>query len=137
EKISDFAKQVDEIVIAEKENMEEEINAINQRLGNNEISLEESEELKEVVSVKYAAIIDEKINDLNFDLDELLKMQIKASITKGGGGDIEKTEEEIRQSHKKFLGISGMYLSYSAFGLADQSDLATLSESGIGYSNSF
>src|SRR5690606_12174195 len=87
DKIEDYAFEIRKIVIDEKILMNEEISNLDEQVKNNLISESDAEGRKKEISQKYSGKINERIEALDFDLDEIIKKQVEYTIL---NTDVEK-----------------------------------------------
>lgn len=123
EKIESYALEVSKIVIDEKILMNEEISTVNADITAGTISGAEGDNKKAEISQKYSEKINERIELLQFDLDEITKKQVEYTIL---STDVEKlTKEKLYQTlenkHKPKNEIVG-FLSYGVMHFADGDD---------------
>lgn len=97
EKIEEYSNQIRAIVIDEKLLMNSEIEKVNTRLENGEITEESAEEMKKSISIDFSNKINTEIEKIEFDLDEIIKQQVKFSVM---NTDINQLKKE-KVSHKK------------------------------------
>ncbi len=98
-KIEELRQEKEYIVITEKDALKKEVEAINERLASNEITIEEAQELKEVVAKKHAlnienrvAIIDNRIALLKRNGTEFMETEEK---------EIDLFADEFNEEKKK------------------------------------
>ncbi len=134
EKIEEYALEVRKIVIEEKILMNAEIAKVDSTLTVKAINLSEAEQQKEEISLRYSDKIDERIHELNFDLDEITKKQVQYTIL---STDVEKLSKEnelntLESKHKAKNEVTG-YLSYGMMYFADDDN--ELLNKHLGYSS--
>lgn len=120
DKIEDYAFKIRKIVIDEKILMNEEISNLDEQVKNNLISESDAEGLKKEISQKYSGKINERIEALDFDLDEIIKKQVEYTIL---NTDVEKLAKEkyhhsLEEKYKSKHEVTG-YLSYGVMHFAD------------------
>ena len=120
EKMEQYAIEIREIVIREKLAMETEISKVDEDLSQGNISDSLAGNLKADIALRFSERINSGIEDLKFDLDELIKQQVQYSIM---NTDIEKLKEEqnskVEQWQYKPQNYISGYLSYGMIHLGD------------------
>lgn len=133
ERIEAYALEISKIVIDEKILMNQEISSINGELSSGTISDNEADTRKAEISTKYSEKINERIDLLEFDLDEITKKQVEYTIL---NTDVDKlTQEKIHQSmedkYKPKNEIVG-FLSYGVMHFEDGNDESLNNHLGFG-----
>lgn len=134
EKIEEYAFEIRKIVIDEKVLMNEEISGVNLELKNNSITLSEAENRKSEISQKYAERINQRISQIDFDLDEITKKQVEYTIL---NTDVEKLSKEkhyqsLEDNYKAKNEVTG-FLSYGLMHFEDGDDESL--NNHLGYSS--
>ncbi|MGB0895944.1 MAG: hypothetical protein ACPGRW_01345 [Flavobacteriaceae bacterium] len=94
----EMQQRIDKVVMKQKELMKRDIEEINVKLDNEEISLEEASELKKEVATKYAYVIQRKVTDIKNGTEGI---DGKLSITIGGKGIININPDKKRKRDKR------------------------------------
>jgi len=120
EKMEQYAIEIREIVIREKLAMEAEVSKVDEDLSQGIISDSLAGNLKADIALRFSERINSGIENLKFDLDEVVKQQVQYSIM---NTDVEKLKEEQNSKveewyYKPQNEITG-YLSYGMITLAD------------------
>ena len=80
ENIEKYAQRINDVIRLEKAKMESEIEKIDFQVSKNQLSLEEADQLKKETSEKYSETINEKIEKIEFDMDDVIKKQVRFSL---------------------------------------------------------
>ncbi len=120
EKVEKYAIEIREIVIQEKLAMEAEVSKVDADLENGNISDSLAGNLKADIALRFSERINSGIENLKFDLDEVVKQQVQYSIM---NTDVEKLKEDqaakIEEwTYKPQNEITG-YLAYGMITLGD------------------
>lgn len=120
ERIEAYALEISKIVIDEKILMNQEISSVNGELTAGTISETEADTKKTEISTKYSEKINERIDLLEFDLDEITKKQVEYTIL---STDVEKLSqqksyESLEEKYKAKHEVTG-YLSYGMMHFED------------------
>lgn len=99
--IQEFSSKIDSVITGEKSKMEAQISSVNEKLEKKLISKESAKSKKDSLSQYYADVINEKISVFKTDLDKIIQAQVKESLTKEGGADINLTKEELMKKYNK------------------------------------
>lgn len=123
EKIESYALEISKIIIEEKISMNDEISEINKQITEGVIAESDADAKKSEISQKYSDRINERIESLEFDLDEITKKQVEYTIL---NTDVDKLSKEkkfqtLEQKYKAKNEIVG-YLSYGVMHFADGDD---------------
>jgi len=120
EKVEQYAIEIREIVIQEKLAMESEVSKVDEDLENGLISDSLAGNLKADIALRFSERINSGIENLKFDLDEIIKQQVQYSIM---NTDVEKLKEEqkskVEEWHYKPKNEMTGYLSYGMITLSD------------------
>lgn len=93
ERIEEFASEIRVIVIEEKLAMNEEIEKLADDLKNQKITSEDAENQKAAIALQFSEKINARIDKLSFDLDEIIKQQVKFSIMNTDVNELIKEKE--------------------------------------------
>ena len=130
EKMDEFQVQIHTIVKEEKEKLDQQIQLINKEEEAGLITVAEAKQKKADLSEASSVVINEKIQAVNFDLDELIKQQVTFSILNGND---EKTElDRLKQKHKATNQLA-LFLGYGFMGFSDKKD--TNLNAHLGFNN--
>lgn len=132
ENVYQYAIEIREIVIEEKLKMKEEIDKVNQDLEDENISLDEADDLKTHIALKYSDKINASIGQLSFDLDEIIKEQVKHSILNTDVEHLQSDKVLVEKTYKTIIQMTG-YFAYGVISLPKGDD--ELLNSHLGYSS--
>ena len=93
EKVNQYALEVRQVVIEEKLAMEKEVSQVNEDLSANLLNEEEANNLKADIALRFSERINQKIESLNFNLDEVTKQQVQYSIMNTDMDQLKKDQE--------------------------------------------
>ena len=115
EKFEKYAIEIRQIVIDEKKAMDVELKKVDLELQNETLTEAEATSKKEAIALEFTEKINGKIEDLEFDLDELIKKQVEHSIL---NTDVEtlKGEQEKKEKETGYKAKNQM-VGYLAFGM--------------------
>ncbi len=125
EKIDSYATQINAIIQEQKAKMEIEIKDVNAKLENNSISKETADQEKAKIADKYSEIIDTKINDLGFDIDDVVGKQVRYSLLNEDANSEQELKEKLIKRYKAARSIT-TYMSYGAMALTDVEENSNL-----------
>lgn len=131
EKIDKYAIEIREIVIEKKLDMKEEIDQVDLDLNEGKINEEEADILKSAISIRFSDKINSDIETLEFDLDEIIKQQVKYSVLNTDVHEFQKKKSKPK-GYSRANHVSG-YLAYGMISLPN-SDNQKLNDH-IGYSS--
>lgn len=134
EKIEDYAFEIRKIVIDEKVLLNEEILTVENELKSNSISSSEADSKKSEISQKYAQRINQRISQIDFDLDEITKKQVEYTIL---NTDVEQLSKEkqyrsLENTYKAKNLVTGFF-SYGIMHFEDGDDESL--NNHLGYSS--
>lgn len=132
ENVYRYAIEIREIVIKEKLSMKDEIDRVNQDLEDGKISSEEAENLKANIALKFSDKINSSIAQLKFDLDEIIKEQVKFSILNTDVESLKNDKVLVEKSYKTIIQLTG-YVAYGMISLPDGDN--ELLNDHLGYSS--
>lgn len=114
ENVEEYAAKINTIIQEEKLSMEAELNILK---GKN-LEKTEFDTQKTVISERFAAKIDQKIEDLGFDLDSVIQKQVRYSLL---NTDVVSDEELKNNLIKKFRATRELtaYISYGIMTLTN------------------
>lgn len=133
EKIESYALEISKIVIDEKILMNQEIISVNGEITAGTISGSEGDTKKAEISQKYSEKINERIELLEFDLDEITKKQVEYTILNTDVDKLtkEKNFKDLETKYKAKNEVVG-YLSYGVMHFADGDDESLNRHLGFG-----
>lgn len=133
EKIESYALEISKIVIDEKLLMNEEIASVNKEITDGTISGAEGDDKKAEISQRYSEKINQRIDSLEFDLDEITKKQVEYTILNTDVDKLtkDKIQESINRKYKPKNEIVG-FLSYGVMHFADGDDESLNKHLGYG-----
>lgn len=131
EKVEEYATKINTIIQEEKSLMEAEL----QLLQNKNLEKTDFKEQKKAISERFAERIDQKIQDLGFDLDEVIQKQVRYSLL---NADVTSEEELKANLLKKYRATRSLdpYFSYGIMNLTNELSNNEL-DTNIGYNNNF
>ncbi len=112
DRINEFTLVIRQIVQEEKSALEKKISEVDKDLANNKITASEATAKKEALSSVYSGTINDRIQEVNFNLDDIIKQQVAFSIMNGEDPITPKTEKDAKKRYKLTNQISG----YGSFG---------------------
>lgn len=132
--IKDYSKKIDSLVKFEKLEMKKEIEVVNEHLSKNEIESAEATEQKAEISDKYAQRIETGVNNLQSELEDIIKEQVNVSLY-----DLDSsTNISVETKKRKYRPAKEMVwtatLGYS--NLTDGWDLGSMNDSGLKFGKS-
>ncbi len=129
EKVEEYASKINSIIQEEKTMMEAELKVLQSK----NLNKQEFDQQKKEVADRYAEKIDQKIEDLGFDLDSVIQKQVRYSLL---NTDVTSDEELKANLLKKFRQTRSLdpYFSYGIMML--NNNLAdNILDQNIGYSS--
>lgn len=132
EKMDEFQLQIREIVNEEKTKLDTEIQKVDKDLADGKITRDEADEKKESLALQSSDLINERIQAVNFDLDELIKKQVAFAILNGNDADL--TKSELEKKHRATHNITG-YIGYGFMGFSDKENDQL--DNRLGFANNF
>ena len=134
EKVEKYAIEIREIVIQEKLAMETEVSKVDADLETGVISDSLASNLKADIALRFSERINSGIENLKFDLDEVVKQQVQYSIMNTDVEQLKKEQEEkTKEWHYKPKNEMTGYLAYGMIVLPDD-DYTKLNDH-LGYSS--
>lgn len=133
EKMDEFQLQIKDIVNEEKAKLDASLEQLDKDVAAGKISKEEADETKLSLAEASSEIINQRIEAVNFDLDDLIKKQVAFSILNGDEGKIPTTED-LRKKHRATNNITG-YIGYGFMGFTDKKDDNL--DDRLGFANNF
>ncbi len=112
DRISEFTLVIQQIVQEEKTAMEKKITEVDQDVEKGKIPASEGTAKKEELANVYSETINERIQEVNFNLDDLIKQQVAFSIMNGEDPVITQTERDMKKRHRIVNQLNG----YGSFG---------------------
>lgn len=134
EKMDEFQIQIREIVNQEKANLDAEIQKVDKELAENKITKEEANERREELAITSSDLINERIQAVNFDLDELIKKQVAFSILNGNDAETVPTKSDLEKKHRATHNITG-YIGYGFMGFSEKQNEEL--DNRLGFANNF
>lgn len=113
EKVNQYALEVRQVVIEEKLAMEKEVSQVNEDLSANLLNEEEANNLKADIALRFSERINQKIESLNFNLDEVTKQQVQYSIMNTDMDQLKKDQENGTKLYRTKNQVTG----YFGFGM--------------------
>ena len=114
EKVDEYAKKIDTIIKEEKKLMEAELT----ELQSKNLSKAEFDVQKSLVASRYSEKIDQRIEELGFDMDAVIQKQVRYSLL---NSDVTSNEELKEKLLKKFRPTKDLspYISYGIMNLTN------------------
>lgn len=131
EKVDEYAKKIDAIIQEEKKLMEAEL----RELQSKNLDKSEFDKQKSVIADTYSQKIDQRIEELGFDMDAVIQKQVRYSLL---NSDVTSNEELKEKLLKKFRPTKDLspYISYGIMNLTnDRSDNAL--DTNLRYAGNF
>ncbi|AZA52552.1 outer membrane beta-barrel protein [Chryseobacterium sp. G0201] len=131
EKVDEYAKKIDAIIQEEKKLMEAELVTLQSK----NLDKTEFDKQKSLIADRFSEKIDTRIEELGFDLDNVIQKQVRYSLL---NSDIASNEELKAQLMKKFRptkSLSG-YFSYGIMNLTNNKADNDL-DKNLGYAGNF
>lgn len=133
EKMDEFQLKIREIVTEEKAKLDVAISQVDKDLAENKITSSDAQERKQALAENSSEIINEKIQAINFDLDDLIKKQVAFSILNGDEGKIPTTED-LKKKHRATHTLSG-FMGYGIMGFSGKENQKL--DNHLGFANNF
>lgn len=118
-KVEEYAIQIREIVIAEKLEMENEIAALEKKFENGDLTKEQLDNQKAEIALNYSDKINSAIEKLDFNLDELIKQQVRYSIMNTDLNELKEEQKSKKPHTYKKSNEAVMYFGYGMIHLPD------------------
>lgn len=132
--VEEFSEKIRKIVQEEKALMDDEINEIEQQLKDKSTTSTDAETQKKEVAKKYADRINTRIQDLGFDLDDVIQKQVEYSILDNAGKIEDLTIDELKKKYSPTNEVHG-YISWGVMNLADNDHQGL--NNHLGFSSNF
>lgn len=134
EKMDEFQLQIRGIVNEEKAKLDESIQKLDKDVAEGKITKVEAEETKVQLAEASSEIINDRIQKVNFDLDDLIKKQVAFAILNGNDADAVPTLEDLKKKHRATHNLTG-YIGYGFMGFSDKTDDNL--DDRLGFANNF
>jgi len=122
DRISEFTLVIRQIVQEEKSSMEKKIAEVDKELVDGKINATEATAKKEAIANVYSNSINDRIEEVNFNLDDIIKQQVAFSIMNGEDPVNPKTKiEDVKKRYKITNQING-YASFGYMAFTGKSD---------------
>lgn len=131
EKVEEYATKINTIIQEEKKLMEAELLDLQSK------GLEKTEfnTQKAIIADRFSEKIDQRIEDLGFDLDMVIQKQVRYSLLNSDVTSKEELKAKLLKKFRATKNVSG-YISYGAMALTNNlSDNAL--DKNLGYANNF
>lgn len=112
DRISEFTLVIRQIVQEEKSAMEKKIAAVDKELAEGKLNASEATAKKEAIASVYSETINDRIQEVNFNLDDIIKQQVAFSIMNGEDPITPKTKQDVTKRYRIANQING----YASFG---------------------
>ena len=133
EKMDEFQLKIREIVTSEKSRLDLAISAVDKDLAANKITSVQAQEKKTELAEESSDIINEKIQAVNFDLDDLIKKQVAFSILNGDEGKIPEPVD-LRKKYRATHTLSPN-IGYGIMGFTNKENVEL--DQHLSFSNNF
>ncbi|WP_282630742.1 porin family protein [Empedobacter sedimenti] len=112
DRISEFTLVIRQIVQEEKTAMEKKIAEVDKDLTDGKITVNEANAKKEAIANVYSGTINDRIQEVNFNLDDIIKQQVAFSIMNGEDPITPKSKQDVTKRYRIVNQING----YASFG---------------------
>ncbi|NIF07300.1 PorT family protein [Chryseobacterium sp. Tr-659] len=129
EKVEEYATKINTIIQEEKKLMEAELEVLKARnLDKSDFDREKAQ-----IADRYSEKMDKRIEDLGFDLDDVIQKQVRYSLLNTDAASKEELKEKLLKKFRPNRSISG-YFSYGIMTLTNDLPDNGL-DKNLGYSN--
>jgi hypothetical protein len=131
EKVDEYAKKIDGIIQEEKKLMEAELITLQAK----NLDKSEFDKQKSIIADRFSEKIDQRIEELGFDLDTVIQKQVRYSLL---NSDVTSNEELKAKLLKKFRPTKNFagYISYGIMNLTNSKADNSL-DKNLGYAGNF
>ena len=121
EKMDEFQLQIHAIVKEEKEKLDQQIQLVNKEVETGILTETEAKQKKNDLAEESSLVINERIQAVNFNLDDLIKQQVTYTVLNGNEIDSLSTRSALEKKYRATHNIVG-YLGYGFMGFTDKED---------------
>ncbi|KUY30936.1 outer membrane beta-barrel protein [Elizabethkingia ursingii] len=118
ENIEHYARQINTIIQEEKVKMENEIKKVTLEAEKNGLSNQEIAEQKAKIADSYSDKIDKRINDLGFNVDEIIQKQVKYSLLNTDATSVKDLHQKLMYKFRAERSLT-LYASFGVMGLTN------------------
>ncbi|MDR6159576.1 hypothetical protein QF023_003092 [Chryseobacterium sp. SLBN-27] len=109
EKVDEYARKIDSIIQEEKKMMEDELHVLQAK----NLDKTEFDKQKSIIADRYSEKIDQRIEELGFDLDAVIQKQVRYSLLNSDVTSNEELKERLLQKFRPTKNFA-LYFSYGA-----------------------
>ncbi len=118
EKIDEYARKVNSIIQNQKTIMESELTAARAKADADGTSASDWEKQKSEIADKNSLLIDQKIHELGFDIDEITQKQVRYSLLNTDAKSEEELKKTLARKYRATKSVNG-YISWGIMGLTN------------------
>lgn len=118
EEIEAFAKKVNTIIKEQKSVLEKELADAKAKADANGTSISDWEKQKAEIADKNSLIIDQKIHDLGFDIDEVTQKQVRYSLLNSDSTSEEELKRKLALKYRATKSMNG-YINWGVMDLTN------------------
>ncbi|KIC62443.1 outer membrane beta-barrel protein [Chryseobacterium taiwanense] len=131
EKVDEYARKIDAIIQEEKKMMEAELLTLQAK----NLDKAEFDKQKAVIADRFSEKIDQRIEELGFDLDTVIQKQVRYSLLNSDVTSNEELKEKLLKKFRPAKNFSG-YISYGIMNLTN-SEADNALDKNLGYAGNF
>ncbi|MCA6067330.1 PorT family protein [Chryseobacterium sp. RG1] len=131
EKVDEYARKIDAIIQEEKKMMEAELLTLQAK----NLDKAEFDKQKSVIADRFSERIDQRIEELGFDLDTVIQKQVRYSLLNSDVTSNEELKEKLLKKFRPTKNFTG-YISYGIMNLTN-SEADNALDKNLGYAGNF
>jgi hypothetical protein len=131
EKVDEYARKIDVIIQEEKKMMEAELLTLQAK----NLDKVEFDKQKSVIADRFSERIDQRIEELGFDLDTVIQKQVRYSLLNSDVTSNEELKEKLLKKFRPTKNFTG-YISYGIMNLTN-SEADNALDKNLGYAGNF
>ncbi|GAA4164900.1 hypothetical protein GCM10022217_36220 [Chryseobacterium ginsenosidimutans] len=131
EKVDEYAKKIDAIIQEEKKLMEAELLILQAK----NLDKTEFDKQKSIIADRFSEKIDQRIEELGFDLDTVIQKQVRYSLLNSDVTSNEELKEKLLKKFRPTKNFAG-YISYGIMNLTNNKADNSL-DKNLGYAGNF
>ncbi|EJL73675.1 outer membrane beta-barrel protein [Chryseobacterium populi] len=131
EKVDEYARKIDAIIQEEKKLMEAELLTLQAK----NLDKAEFDKQKAIVADRFSEKIDQRIEELGFDLDTVIQKQVRYSLLNSDVTSNEELKEKLLKKFRPTKSLDG-YISYGIMNLTNSKADNSL-DKNLGYAGNF
>lgn len=131
EKVDEYARKIDAIIQEEKKMMEAELLTLQAK----NLDKVEFDKQKSVIADRFSERIDQRIEELGFDLDTVIQKQVRYSLLNSDVTSNEELKEKLLKKFRPTKNFTG-YISYGIMNLTN-SEADNALDKNLGYAGNF